>query len=304
VELPLLLQFSIALFTGMVAATFVPPVRRSIPRPVEVILWVALVTVCLVGVMSITDPNARELSASAAWGADQIINTVFGLMFAGVGAWFMDHRFSMASWLAIIAGADIFALLFIASWHSTRTWQPRVRLREWMELPVPARPAPAPQPAYAGAARLNRRLVGAAAVAGATVLATMVDGSIWLRDVVVPGGARRLAHAAATGRLESRARLEELRGATAHLRFAAHAWYAAAGEPAVNGLATRASGAMQSARAVRRARLRAGQVVDIQALLNAQSIGWYGPFSTMPAPPLEGEADATESRRPEDRLAS
>jgi hypothetical protein len=174
-----------------------------------------------------------------------------------------------------------------------------------MELPVPARMEPAPQPAYASAAaRLNRRLVGAAAVAGATVLARMVDGSIWVRDVMVPGGARRLAHAAAAGRVESRARLEDLRGATAHLRYAAHAWYAAAGEPAVNGLATRASNAMQSAQAVRRARLRAGQVVDIQALLNAQSIGWYGPFSTMPAPPLEGDTDATESRRPEDRLAS
>ena len=31
VEVPLLLQFSIALFTGMVAATFVPPVRKAIP---------------------------------------------------------------------------------------------------------------------------------------------------------------------------------------------------------------------------------------------------------------------------------
>ena len=303
----MLLQFSIALFTGMVAATFIPPVRRSIPRPVEVILWVALVTVCAMGVVSITDPNARELSASAVWAADQVINTTVGLMFGGVGGWLSAHRFGLASWLVIVAGADIFALIFIGSWRNAQAWQPRVRLREWMELPVPAPAAPA-------RARLvhadpvvvaNRRLAAAAAVAGTTALAKTVDASIWLRSVLVPGGARRLAHAANVGRVESRARLEGLRETTAHLQFAARAWYAAAGEPAVNSLATRASGAVHTARAARRARLRAGQVIDIQALLNAQSIGWYGPFSALPAPPLEGgeDIDATEPQRP-DRLAS
>jgi hypothetical protein len=307
VEVPLLLQFSIALFTGMVAATFVPPVRRSIPRPVEVILWIALVTVCIVGVVSITDPNARELSASVAWGADQVINTIVGLLFWGAGAWFADHRFTLASWLVIVAGVDIFALMFLASRRSAQAWQPRVRLREWMELPVPARAAPAGrQPAYAEpapATRVSRRVAAAAAVACTSVLGWMVDASIWLRDVMVPGGARHVAHAAAVGRLESRARLGDLREATAHLQYAARAWYAAAGEPAINELASRASVAMRSAGAVRRARLRAGQVIDIQALLNAQSIGWYGPFSTVPGPRLEGDTDA-ESRRPEDRLAS
>lgn len=289
----------------MVAATFVPPVRRSIPRPVEVILWIALIAVCIVGVMSITDPSARELSASAAWGAEQVINTAVGLMFSGVGGWFSDRRFSIASWLVIVAGADIFALMFIGSWRNAQAWQPRVRLREWMELPVPARAAPARQQvAYADPlVDVNRRLAAATAVAGATALARMVDASIWLRDVIVPGSARRLAHAAAVGRLQSRARLEGLREATAHLQYAARAWYAAAGEPAINDLASKATSAMQTARQARRSRLRAGQVVDIQALLNAQSIGWYGPFAALPEPPLEGDRDATEQQR-QDRLAS
>lgn len=306
-EVPLLLQFSIALFTGMVAATFVPPVRRSIPRPVEVILWIALVTVCLVGVVSITDPNARELSASVAWGADQVINTAVGLLFGGAGGWLSDHRFKLASWLVIVAGVDIFALMFLGSWRRARAWQPRVRLREWMELPVQAPSAPArPQrahAAYAAVVRVNRRVAAAAAVAVASVLGRMVDATIWLRDVIVPGGAGQVAHAAAVGRLESRARLGELREASAHLQFAARAWYAAAGAPAINELASRASVAMRSAGVVRRARLRAGQVIDIQALLNAQSIGWYGPFSPVPEPPLEEDTDA-EPQRPKDRLAS
>ena len=68
--MPLLLQFSIALFTGMVAATFVPPIRRSIPRPVEVLLWVALITACAIGLSSVTSENARNLTTSVVWASD------------------------------------------------------------------------------------------------------------------------------------------------------------------------------------------------------------------------------------------
>jgi hypothetical protein len=307
VEVPLLLQFCIALFTGMVAATLLPPVRRSIPRPVEVILWLALITVCAVGVMSVTDPNARELSASAAWGADQVINTAVGLTFGGFGSWFSDHRFAIASWLVIVAGADIFALMFLGSYRSGQSWRPRVRLREWMELPLPApEMVPQRQVVVAGPVRdVNRRLAAATAVAGASMLARMAGASIRFRDAIVPGGARRIARAAEAGRVESRASLDALRDATAHLHYAARAWYAAAGQPAVESLAVKASGAVQAAQKARRARLRAGQVIDIQALLNAQSIGWYGPFSTLPMTSLEGgeDTDAAEPGR-SDRMAS
>ena len=305
-EIPLLLQFCIALCTGLVAATFVPAVRRSIPPPLEVILWVALITVCVVGVVSITDPQARELSASAAWGADQVINTTVGLMFGGMGGWLYEHRFAIATWLVMLGGADLLALIILGSWRSGQVWQPRVRLGEWMEMPVPALVASARrQPAYADPlADINRRLAAATAVAGATVLAKMVGGAIWLRDVLVPGSAIRLARAAAVGRVESRVRLEWLREATAHLQFAARAWYAAAGEPALSGVTTRASGAMRTALGARRARLRAGQIIDIQVLLNTQSLGWYGPFSAFAAPAFEGgDTDATEAEQ-SDRLAS
>src|SRR5438876_312605 len=51
-----------------------------------------------------------------------------------------------------------------------------------------------------------------------------------------------------------------------------------------------------------RAGARAGEVIDIQALLSAQSIGWYGPLSAGPIEP-HGEQDVPEP--PEsDRLAS
>jgi len=290
VEVPLLLQFAIALFTGMVAATFVPPVRSAIPRPVEVLLWIALVTVCVLGVLSITDPNARELSTSAAWGADQIINTMVVLLLGGVGGWILDHRFAIAGWMIVITGVDVFALVFLNSLRSARPWQPRIRLGEWMELPVVDRAAPARRRLVLAdpLADINRRLAGASAVAATSALAKMVDLSIWIRDVLVPREIRRLARAAAMGRLESKARLESLREATAHLQFAARAWYVAAGEPAKRGLAPVA--------------MRAGQVIDIQALLSAQSLGWYGPLGDGLMQPPGGQDDAEQERS--DRLAS
>jgi hypothetical protein len=302
VEVPLLLQFSIALFAGMVAATFVPPVRRSIPRAVEVLLWVALVTACALGVVSITDPNARELSTSAAWAADQIINTLIALALGGLGSWISEHRFSIASWLVIIAGADIFALMLMSSMRSAQPWQPRVRLRDWMELPVG-------EPATESARRrltltdplveVNLRLAAAGAVVATAALAKMVALSIWLRDVMLPREARRLAHAAATGRVESQARLDSLRDATAHLHYAARAWYAAAGEPAINGLAVKARNA---GRDLLPKAVRPGQIIDITALMSASSLGWYGPLNggRTESP---GEQDVAQSER-SDRLAS
>ena len=310
VELPLLLQFLIALFTGMVAATFVPHVRTAIPRAVEVVLWIALVSVCVIGVTSITDRNARELTTSVAWGADQIISTLVTLLLGGLGGWISAHRFSIASWMVIIAGADIFALMLISSLRSARASEPRVRLREWMELPVP-QPHLARRELLFGdpLAEVNRRLAAASALAGAALLAKMVEVSIWFRDVLLLRQAQRLARAAALGRVESHARLESLRDAIAHVRYAVRAWYAAAGEPAINGLAVKANDALvRTAQAAERrwrpARLRAGQIIDIQALLSAQSIGWYGPLSAGPLPPPPHEVeDADESQR-SDRLAS
>ena len=303
VQVPLLLQFSIALFTGMVAATFVPPVRRAIPRPVEIALWVALVTVCVVGVTSITDPNARELSAAAAWGADQIFNTTVGLLLGGVGTWISDHRFPIASWLVIVAGVDVFALMFLSSMRSARRWEPRVRLREWMELPLPepeSAPARRRLTVADPLADVNRRLAAMAAVAGTGLMAALVELSIWLRDVMVPSQTRALTRAAAASRIQSRAGLDSLRDATAHLHYAARSWYAAAGEPALSGLATRT--VKVARRSLKPVVLRPGEVIDIQALLSAQSIGWYGPLSAGPALPPGGN-DAAESER-SDRLAS
>ncbi len=311
-EIPLLLQFSIALFTGMVAATFIPPVRRSIPKPIEVALWVALATACFLGVTGISDPNARELSGSAVWGVDQMINSLAGAVLGGALGWVFDHRFAIASWMVIVAGADLLALVLIRSRRSAGGWQPRVRLGEWMEMPLT--PAAVRQPASTGdpIADINRRIAAGLAIAGTTMLTNVLDLSIWVRDVLVPRQASRLANAARASRTRSRASLESLRDSAAHLQFAASSWYAAAGQPAVSGAASgfagKASNAVRQAREAQRAlapvTARAGQVVDVRVLLNAQSIGWYGPLMAAPTVPGEDENDVNESPERSDRLAS
>ena len=301
-DLPLLLQFSIALFTGLVAATFIPPVRKAIPRPVEVFMWTCLIVVCAIGLLSISNANARNLTASVVWAVDQVINTIIGLLLGGVVSWTVDHRFAIATWLVLVAGADLLVLILMRSMRMSRVSQPRVRLREWMEMPIPAAMAPAGVRVAATdpLVDVNRRLVAGTAVLAAAMLTRTVDLSIWIRNVMLPRETRRLADAARVSRDGSRARLESLRDAAAELQFAARAWYAAAGEPAMSGLAANARAASKRLRPVA---LRPGQVVDIQALLSAQSIGWYGPLMAPSPESPRGDNDADQSQQT-DRLAS
>src|SRR2546430_15344570 len=100
--MPLLLQFSIALFTGMVAATFVPPIRRSIPRPVEVLFWVALISACAIGLSSVTSENAHNLTTSVIWASYQVINAILCLLFLRVGALLSAPRFFIAELLPLV----------------------------------------------------------------------------------------------------------------------------------------------------------------------------------------------------------
>jgi type IV secretory pathway TrbD component len=304
VELPLLLQFSIALFTGMVAATLVPPVRRAIPKQLELALWMGLVAVCVLGIIGIADPRTRELTSSAVWGVDQIVNTSVGLMLGGVAGWISDNRFPISTWLALLAGVDLVVVALIRSTRRAQGWQPRVRLGEWMEMPshanFAAEPAPRPEP-WAG---LDRRLAASRAVARAQVSSSLVALATWMRHAVLTQGAQHLARATEVGRGESRATVESIREATSHLQFAARSWYTAAGVPMVNDLGTKANHAVRRAAAAGKRSAKRGKVLDVQALISAQSIGWYGPMTAgTPLLPPPSEQDVPESQR-SDSLAS
>ncbi|HXB03477.1 MAG TPA: hypothetical protein VNY77_01265 [Candidatus Angelobacter sp.] len=304
-EGPLLLQFSIALFTGMVAATLVPSVRRVVPRPVETILWVALVVVCVIGVLSIANPRARELTASAFWGVDQILLTLTGLMGAAVTGWLTENRFTLGSALLVAGGVDIMALAMLRSYRKGRAWQPRVRLYEWMELPRLPIPAAEPVAASYAVDELSRRWAAAMAVAGTALLAWLVNFLIWARDVLLPQQAARLARATAVGQVESRAGLEALRDTASELQFAAHAWFVAAGAPAVTSLATKATEAVRvmGGEHGKDGRPTPDRAVDLHVLVSALSLGWYGPLRPVSTVNAEDEEEDGESQQT-GRLAS
>lgn len=287
----MLLQFSIPLFTGMVAATFIPPVRKVIPRPLEILLWGAFVTACVVGVLSVNDANAHEMTNSVIWGAGQIVSVMVGLMFGGVAGWLSDHRFVIGTGLVIVAGTDIFALMLVGSHRSAQPWQPRVRLGEWMEFPIPVSEHTLShrQLETDPLMVLDRRLRTWTALAAFAAFAKSIEISLWVRDVMVPRETQRLARATGAARVGSRAGLQSLRDAGEHLRYAIWSWFVAAGEPLLEGLAAR------TARA-------SGRAVKSFARLSAGSLSWYGPLSAEPTMAPGGE-EATESQR-SDRLAS
>lgn len=283
----------------MVAATLVPSVRRAIPGPLEVALWIGLFLVCTLGIVGVSNPSAQELTSSALWGVDQIINTAVGLAMGRLMGWITDNRFTIAWWLTVLAGVDLLGLALVRSRRLAQGWKPRVRLGEWMEMPPPAILAAQPAAAVDGLTELNRRLAASATVARAQVLSLLFGFAIWMRDVVLPRGAHGLAQATEEGRGESRARLESFRDATLHLQFAVRSWYAAAGAPVVDDLGLRATEAIRLAAA----RATPGEVIDIQVLMSAQSIGWYGPLTAGTSLPAHGEEDGAEPER-SDRLAS
>jgi len=172
-----------------------------------------------------------------------------------------------------------------------------------MELPLSEPGVPVRQPAAEPLGRVNRRLAAAIAVLVTAALVHMV--MLWVR---LRGAMQTQAGRMGRDRLNARPRLESLRDATAHLHFAARAWYEGAGQPAMSTAAEAASGAATwTARTARRglkpAAERAGQVIDVGALLSAQSLGWYGPMGLLPVDTSRGEIDESDSQRP-DSLAS
>jgi hypothetical protein len=273
------LQFSIALCSVLVAATLAPNIRRVMPRWFEIGLWVALIFVCWLGIDSIKDPQARELTTSINWALGKMVNTMIGLAGLSVVDVLHANRFAIANAVVTLFAADLLALALLWSYREGRGWQPKVRLGDWMELPA----APvsvlvqAPQP-YA-VDELNERLAAATVTAGAAAATWSVQFLIWARDIGLPRAEKRLALAAAVGRVESNVLLEAVRETARDLENGARDLVAAS-SPEVNKLALRVAAILNGVTdAEQRVSPSAGnlaQVVDIQALRIAQSLGRSG----------------------------
>jgi hypothetical protein len=270
------LQFSIALCTGMVAATFAPSVRRSIPRWFEIALWVALIFVCWLGIATINQPQVRELTDSVNWAVGRIISTLLGLAGASLTDTLAANRFAIAETVVVFFWIALFALALIRSRRHGLGWQPEVRLRDWMVLPRAAAPeavaAPVGRSAIDG---LNERLAATSAVAGAAAATWSVQFLIWARDVGLPRAEARLALAAAVGHLETKVWLESVRETARELESGARTRFAGTG-PEVNKLALRVAailnGVVDAEQRMVPGAKSVAQVVDLQALRIAQTL--------------------------------
>jgi hypothetical protein len=267
---------SIAVCTGMVAATFSPSVRRSIPRWFEIALWVALIVVCWLGIASINQPQVRELTDSVNWAVAQILNTLLGLAGASVLDTLLAHRFAIANAVVTLYGACLLALALASTRRVGLGWQPRVRLRDWMELPRAAAPAPVMLAGPSAVDDLNERLAAATAVAGAAAATWSVQFLIWARDVGLPRAEARLALAAAVGRVETKVWLESVRETARELDWGAPTRFAATSGAEVNKLALRVAailnGVVDAEQRIKPGAHNLAQVVDLQALRIAQTL--------------------------------
>lgn len=273
------LQLSIALCTGIVAATLSPAVRRVMPRWFEIGLWTALIFVCWLGVAGIRDAQARELTSSINWAAGQIFNTLIGLAGMSVLDTLRANRFGIANAVVTLFAADILALALISSYREGRGWRPQVLLRDWMEVPpVPAAVTVPAQVPYA-VHELSEKLSAATFTAGAAAATWSVQFLIWARDIGLPRAEERLALAVAVGRVETAVLLESVRETARELESGARNLMAASA-PEVNKLALRVAailnGVTDAEQRVSPSAVNLAQVVDIQALRIAQSLGRYG----------------------------
>ncbi len=286
----------------MVAATFAPSIRRLMPRWFEVALWVALIFVCWLGVASITDPHARELTSSINWALGEIVNTMIGL--AGLSFLDMLHanRFAIANAVVTLFGADLLALALVSTYREGRGRRPKVRLGEWMELRAAPVPVLAEPPLPDAVGELNERLAAASVTASAAAATWSVQFLIWARDIGLPRAEERLAFAAAAGRVETNVLLDAVRETARELASGARNTVAASA-PEVNKLALRIAAILNGVtEAERRVSPSAGnlaQVVDIQALRIAQSLGRVGHAQS-----TERTSEIDDDPEHPDRLAS
>src|SRR2546423_11597821 len=154
----------IGLFALIVAViTF----RRNTPRSVELLAWGGLIWVCIMAVTGTRDTHARALTSAAVWGAGQMVGALVGISAQGVLQWIAERRFIIADWVVLLFGVDLLVLVLLSTRRQGIGWQPRTRLRGWMEMPRQSRPQPARVTEY-GPDALNRRFNVWAPVAAAS----------------------------------------------------------------------------------------------------------------------------------------
>lgn len=278
-------EFLIALFAAMVGFAIL---RRNTSRPIELVLWIGLVWVCVLGVTSTHNAQARQLTQAAVWGSTQIMGTIAGLLGQGFTGWVSQNRIAVADWVVLIFGIDLLAIVVLRTHRASAPWQPRVRLRDWMEMPRPnMTPAPAMAPAASGVDEINERFNRWAPVATAGALTRLTLFLLWSIEVVMPATAKRLREGvlAANG---------------AWQRIASAGWPGMLAEP------RRLTEVMDIDTLARRtASVRGWASGALDQVGSASQFDWMSGYTAMP-PRIDGgvEDDGTDERDRRDRLAS
>lgn len=99
---------------------------------------------------------------------------------------------AVADWIVLIFGLDLLAIVLLRTHRTSVTWQPRVRLRDWMEMPRLGKLQPSPARAASGVDELNERFNRWAPLATAAALTQLTLFLIWSLDVLMPATGRRL----------------------------------------------------------------------------------------------------------------
>ena len=262
--------------------------RRGTSRPIELVLWIGLIWVCVLGVTSTHNAQARQLTQATVWGSTQIMGTLAGLLGQGFTGWLGQNRVAVADWVVLIFGLDLLAIVLLRTHRSSAAWQPRVRLRDWMEMPRPSKtPVTAMAPATSGVDELNERFNRWAPVATAGALTRTTLFLLWCVEVLMPATGRRLREGA-------------LAANGARRRVASAGWPGMLAEP------RRLSEVIDIDTLARRtASFRGWASGALDQVGSAPQFDWMGGYAAQP-PRIDGgiEDDDTDERDRRNRLAS
>src|SRR5579859_2919672 len=133
---------SLVFFICMAAAMLMPPVRRSVPRWVEALIWLGLIASGWLTVTNVQGASTRFLTDSVTWGVAQIVKVSMEILTANLKGWLATNSSGIAEAVVVIAVLDIFLLAMLDARRQAKNSLPRVLLGEWFEF-SPAKPTPA-----------------------------------------------------------------------------------------------------------------------------------------------------------------
>jgi excisionase family DNA binding protein len=193
-------RFAIPLLTGFLVALSIPPLRRRLPGVrrfsggLEVLLWLAFVTLCLTALAGVRTVRSTELAKAVARAGLDMTGRSLDSLLGPAAHWVSVHEPAVAVLTLGLAGLGWIAFAARAALALRRNLEPHPHLNDWWVV----KPGPRPRP---------RIEIHAAPAAASHALVDVHAAALYL------GVSRTTVYRwARAGRLRSR-------GAGDHLRF-------------------------------------------------------------------------------------